>query len=94
MFTSQNPLHAEFRGPKRPTQRVPGIYAGDMNTTRQNSVKDCRLTASKPPDVRSKTAVGLTSGYVSTAHHAPSKQYSTNARRHAALRAAKRGIVH
>lgn len=57
-------LHEPDRGPKRPTMRVPGIYAGDMNTTRQTSVKDCRLSASKRPQVRSATIVKPCGGYV------------------------------
>lgn len=52
------------RGPKRPTMRVPGIYAGDMNTTRMTSVNDCRLSASTNPHVRVKSTVKPCGGFV------------------------------
>jgi hypothetical protein len=57
-------LNEPDRGPKRPTMQVPGIYAGDMNLTRQTSVKDCRLSASRRPTIRVKTNVGPCGGFV------------------------------
>lgn len=73
--------HRDYRGPKRPTMRVPGIYAEDMNLTGQKSVKDCRLTASAVPHVRSKSTVRPCGGYVEQSQDAPRKVYSKNARR-------------
>lgn len=73
--------HRDYRGPKRPTMKVPGIYAGDMNSTGQKSVKDCRLSASSKPTIRSKTNVRPCGGFVNESQDRPRKHYSKNARR-------------
>ena len=52
------------RGPRRPTMRVPGANAQDMNVTGQRSVKDCRLRANRPPTIRSKTDARPNAGFV------------------------------
>lgn len=54
-------------GPARPTKRVPGYAAGDLNTTGLNSVKGLRMSASAGVVVNVKTRVGLCSGYVDPA---------------------------
>lgn len=85
MFDTTHPLHSSYRGPKRPTVKVPGIYAEDMNSTGQKSVKDCRLSASKRPQIRSKTVVRPCGGFVRESME-PQREnsFSKNARRKAA----------
>jgi len=57
------------------------------------STRDARLRASESPTIRSKVPVGLCTGRAQSADPAKPVKYSSNAARHAALRAAKRGIV-
>lgn len=74
-----------YCGPKRPAKNVPGIYASNMLYARpQKSVKDCRLSDRRPPQIRSKTPVGLTTGFV-TGSMLPQQRpnVSKNARRKA-----------
>lgn len=59
-----------------------GFGGGDARYTALKSVKDCRLTDKKAPTIRSKTPVGLTSGYVNESQK-PLRKLSKNARRKA-----------
>lgn len=74
-----------YVGPKRPTQRVPGYGAEDMNLTGQKSVNGLRLKANAPmPILRMNTTAKPTGGYVHEAQAPQSgKTYSANARRKA-----------
>ena len=69
------------RGPKRPTKKVPGANAGDLNTTRATSVKDCRLRASARPTIRCKTDARPNAGFVVESQDRPRTEWSKNARR-------------
>lgn len=45
-------------------QPVSGYGGGDLRFTGLSSVKDCRLSPKRPPNIRSKTPVALTAGFV------------------------------
>ena len=57
-FNAENPLHKDFRGPKRPTVKVPGINASDLNTTGQKStrVRYGRIPKRKRPTMAARKA--------------------------------------
>ena len=74
-FNAENPLHKHYRGPKRPTVKVPGINASDLNTTGQKSMRDCRLTDKHAPTIRVKAPVGVTGGHVEGAKGDPTVRY-------------------
>lgn len=77
-------MHIE-RGPKRPTKRVPGYGAEDMNLTGQKSVNGLRLKPNAPmPILRMNTAAKPTGGFVAESMDAQcSRKPSANARRKA-----------
>lgn len=87
-YDSAHPLHSGYRGPKRPTMKVPGIYAEDMNVTGQKSVRDCRLSNSAKPHVRVKAPIALTTGYVADSDVPTIKGGPVN-KRHAKRRLAR-----
>ena len=100
-FNAENPLHKDFRGPKRPTVKVPGINASDLNTTGQKSTRDCRLTDKHAPAIRVKAPIAVTGGYVTGAvgdknvryGRIPKRKRPTMAARKAARKDAARKLL-
>ena len=70
VWNASNPLHADYRGPARPSQIVGGQNGEPMQLTNVRTIKHCRMSANAPAVIRSVQPAGVTGGYVEGATRA------------------------